>query len=87
MSSDNGIVLNVQVKTFDGTQKIFGLFLIYLKALLMTKDLLDILFPELKNELPVSEKGQSKKEKANCSKSKNGYGLLWNNINFPKMND
>jgi len=84
MSSDNGIVLNVQVKTFDGTQKIFGLFLIYLKALLMTKDLLDILFPELKNELPVSEKGQSKKEKENCSKSKMVMGYFGITLTSPK---
>ena len=71
MSSDNVIVLNVQVKTFDGTQKTFGPFWIYLTALVMTKDLLDVLLLELKNKLPVSEyvKSQTKKEKENCSRN------------------
>ena len=55
MSSDNGIVLNVQVKTFDGMQKTFGAFWFYFKALLMTKDLLDVLLPEFKNKLPETE--------------------------------
>ena len=55
MSSDNGIVSNVQVKTFDGMQKTLGAFWFYFKALLMTKDLLDVLLPEFKNELPDSE--------------------------------
>ena len=45
MSSDNEIVSNVQVKTFDGMQKMFELFWLYLTALLIIKDLLDVLFP------------------------------------------
>ena len=72
MSSDNGILSNVQVKTFDEMQKTFGAFWFYFKALLMTKDLLDVLLPEFKNELPDSEcaKNQTKKEKDNCSKNR-----------------
>ena len=70
MSSDNGIVSNVQVKTFDGLRKTFGAFWFYFKALLMTKDLLDVLLPEFKNELSDSEyaKSQTRKQKDNCSK-------------------
>ena len=49
MSSDNGVISNVQVKTFDGTQKIFRRFWFYLKALSMTKDISDVFFPEFKN--------------------------------------
>jgi hypothetical protein len=52
MSSDNGIITDVQVKTFDGTQLKFGAFWFYLTALLMTKNLLDVLMPEFENELP-----------------------------------
>ena len=55
MSSDNGIVSNVQAKTFNGTQKMFGVFWFYLKAFLMIKDLLDVLFPEFKHKLPPPE--------------------------------
>ena len=49
----------------------FGAFWFYFKALLMTKDLLDVLIPEFKNILPDSEyvKSQAKKEKDNCSKN------------------
>ena len=38
----------------------------------MTKDLLDVLFLEFKNELPESEyaDGQMKKEKDNCGKNR-----------------
>ena len=72
MSSDNGIISNVQVKTFNGMQKTFGAFWFYFKALLMTKDLLDVLLPEFKKELPDTEytKGQTKKLKDNCSKNR-----------------
>ena len=55
MSADNGIVSNVQVKTFDGLQKTFGAFWFYFRALLMTKDLLDVFLLEFKNELPETE--------------------------------
>ena len=48
MSADNGTVSNVQDKTFDGLQKTFEVFLFYFRALLMTKDLLDVLLPEVK---------------------------------------
>ena len=67
MSFDNGIASDVQVKTFDEAQNMFGPFWFYLTALSMTKDLLDVLFPEFKNKLPVSEyaKSQTKKEKDN----------------------
>ena len=62
MSSDNGSVSNVQLKTFDGMQKMFGAFQFYFKTLLMTKELLNVLFIEFKNKLPSSEyaDGQSK---------------------------
>ena len=72
MSADNGIVSNVQVKTFDGLQKAFRAFWFYFRALLMTKDLLDVLFLEFKNKLPESEyaDGQMKKEKDNCGKNR-----------------
>ena len=65
MSADNGIVSNVQVKTFDRLQKTFGVFWFYFRALLMTKDLLDVLLPEFKDELPETEhaKGQTKKKR------------------------
>ena len=63
--------MNVQVKTFDGTQKTFRPLWVYLTALVMTKDLLGVLLPELKNKLPVFEyaKSQTKKEKENCSRN------------------
>ena len=72
MSADNGNVSNVQIKTFDGLQKTCVVFWFHVRALLMTKDLLGVLLPEFKNELPETEysKGQSKKEKENCSKKR-----------------
>ena len=60
MSSDNGIISNVLVKTFDGTHSKFGPFRFYLTALLMTKGQFDALMPEFtKNELPKSESSDS----------------------------
>ena len=86
MSSDNGIVLNVQVKIFDRMQKTFGAFWYYVKTLLMTKDLLDVLFPEFKNKLPDSEyaESQTKKEKDNCSKNRMVMGYFGITLTFPK---
>ena len=86
MSADNGIVSNVQVKTFDGLQKTFGAFWFYFRALLMTKDLLDVLLPEFKNELPDSEyaKSQTKKEKDNCSKNRMVMGYFGKRLTSPK---
>ena len=78
MSADNGIVSNVQVKTFDGLQKTFGAFWFYFRALLMTKDLLDVLLPDFKYELPETEhaEGQTKKTKDNCSKNRQVMGFF-----------
>ena len=86
MSSDNGIVSNVQVKTFNGTQKMSGPFWFYLTALLMTKDLLDVLFLEFKNEVPVSEhaKGLTKKDKEGCSKNIMIMGYFGITLTSPK---
>ena len=85
MSADNGIVSNVQIKTFGGLQKTFGVFWFYFRALLMTKDLLDAKF---KNELPETEyaEGQSKKEKENCSKNRQVMGFF-SIIDFREMDD
>ena len=80
----------MQVKTFDEAQNMFGPFWFYLTALSMTKDLLDVLFPESRHELPVAEhaESQTKKEKENCSRNRMVMGgLLWNNIDFPEMGD
>jgi hypothetical protein len=78
MSGDNGIVSNVQVKTFDGLRKTFGAFWFYFRALLMTKDLLDVLLPEFKDKLPETEhaESQTKKEKDNCSKNRQVMGFF-----------
>ena len=78
MSADNGIVSNVQVKTFDGFQKTFRAFWFYFRALLMTKDLLDVLLPDFKNELLETEhaEGQTKKMKDNCSKISQVVGFF-----------
>ena len=78
MSADNGIVSNVQVKTFDGLQKTFGAFWFYFRALLMTKDLLDVLLPDFKNKLPENEhaEGQTKKLKDNFSKNRQVLGFF-----------
>ena len=50
----------------------------YFKALLMIKDLLGVLLPEFKNELPDSEyaESQTKKEKDNCSKNRQNIGFF-----------
>ena len=91
MSSDYGIVSNVQVKTFNRMQKTFGEFwFYYFKALLMIKDILDVLHTEFKTELPDIEyaEGQTNELKDKCSKNRQvKYGFLWNNIDFPKMDD
>ena len=44
----------------------------------MTKDLLDVLLPEFKDELPETEhaEGQTKKEKENCSKNRQVMGFF-----------
>ena len=86
MSSDNGITLNVQVKIFNGMQKTFGGFWIYFKALLMTKNLLDLLLPEFKNKLPDSEYAGSKtkKERGNCSKNIMVMGYFEITLTSPK---
>ena len=67
-------------------QKTFGVFWFYFKALLMTKDLLDVLLPEFKNELPDSEyaKSQTKKEKDNCSKNIMVMGYFGITLTSPK---
>ena len=86
MSSDNGIVSNVQVNTFDGTQKMFKPFWFYLTALLLTKDLLDVLFPGFKNEVPVSEyaKGQTKKDTENYGRNRMVMGYFGITLTSPK---
>ena len=86
MSSGNGIVSNVQVKTFNGLQKIFGPFWCYLAALLMTMNLTDVLFPDFKNKLPVSEyaESQSEKEKEGCSKNIMVMGYFGITLTSPK---
>ena len=86
MSSDNGIVSNVQVTTFGGTPRMFGVFWFYLKALLMTKDLLEVLFPEFKTKLPSSEytRGKSEKEKENCNKNRMVVGYFGIILTSPK---
>ena len=86
MSTDNGIVSNVQVKTFDGLQKTFGAFWFYFRALLIAKDLLDVLLPDFKDKLPETEhaKGQTKKEKENCSKNRQVVGFFGVTLTSPK---
>jgi hypothetical protein len=86
MSSDNGIMTNVQVKTFDGTQQTFGAFWFYLTALLMTKNLLDALMPEFENELPESEyaESQNAKQKKNAEKNRMVMGYLGITLTSPK---
>ena len=78
MSGDNEIGSNVQVKTFDGLQKTFGVFWFYFRALLMTKDLLHVLLQDFKNELPETEhaEAQTKKMKDNCSKNRQVMGFF-----------
>ena len=89
MSSDNGIVSNVQVKTFNGLQKTFGAFWFYFKALIMTKDLLGVLLPEFKNKLTDSEytKSQTKKEKDDSSKKRVVMGYFDITLTSPNMDD
>ena len=90
MSWDNGIESNVQVKIFDGTQKMFWPFWFHLKALLMTKDQLDVLLPELKNKLPDSEylcQWPTEERERKRQKEQNGCGILRNNIEFPEMDE
>ena len=50
----------------------FGPFLFYLKAVLMTKDLSDVLFPEFKKELGESEyaKSQTKLQKKSVNRNR-----------------
>ena len=86
MNSDNGVVSNKQVKTFDGMQKMFRPYIFYREALLMIKNLLDALFPDFKNKLPVSEyaKGQTKHEKENCSKNRIIMGYFGIILTSPK---
>jgi hypothetical protein len=53
-------------------QKMFKPFWFYFTALLMTKDLSDVLFSEFKKKLPVSEyaESQTKNEKRGYSKNR-----------------
>ena len=55
-------------------------------ALLMTKNLLDVLFPEFKNELPEYEyaKGQTKKEERGCSKNIMVIGCFGTKLRYPQ---
>ena len=59
MSSDNGTISNVPVKTFDGTYLKFGPLWLYLTDLLTTNGLFYAVMMELKNEPPESETTES----------------------------
>ena len=89
MSSANVIVSNMQDKTFGGTQQIFGSICLFRRAVLMTKDLLGVLFLEFKSKVPVSEysKSQKKDRKEKPQQDRNDHELFWNNIDFQEIDD
>ena len=75
MCLDNGIVLNMSVKTFDRAHTKFVLFWFYLTALLMTKHQVNILMPEFKNVLPNLKIQKARpRSRKKCQKEHNDYG-------------
>ena len=89
MSSDNRIILNMIVKIFGETQKMLWPFWCYLTALLMTKDVIYILIPEFKKELPGSQyfrtQNPNKEKEGKLQNEHNAYGVQYNDINCPEM--
>ena len=59
MAEDNGLTTNVQLKSFDGSKASFGPWMTYFNALLMVKNLSDVVLPEFESELPATEPNAS----------------------------
>ena len=53
---DNKFTTNVQLKSFDGSKASFGPWITYFKALLMVKNLSNVVLPEFESKLPATSK-------------------------------
>ena len=78
MVEDNGLTTNVQLKSFDGSKASFGPWITYFKALLMVKNLSDVVLPEFESELPATETAESltTKQKKAVKRNKIAMGYL-----------
>ena len=78
MVEDNGLTTNIQLKSSDGSKANFGPWITYIKALLIVKNLFDVVLPEFESELPATETAESltTKQKKAVKRNKIAMGYL-----------